>query len=106
EHGLMVWQDEGSAYDKRLRDHPAMEQQAAVSRPAQPDKLWTRLWGPPRERQPVVHEALLPQPIDLDAPKLDLLGLPLAIRKQIKGRPPGADLEQLGLFKRQTTKPK
>jgi hypothetical protein len=104
-HGLMVWQEVGSIYDKRIRDFAALEQ-TTVSPVAQPESLWTRLWGPAGERRPFVREWPSYRSFDLDNPKLERLALPPTIRQQIKGRPPGADIEQLGLLKKSTSGPR
>jgi hypothetical protein len=104
-HGLVVWQEEGSVYDKRIRDYAALEQ-GATSPAAQQEALWTRLWGPAGERRPFVREWPTGRSIDLDNPKLERLVLPPTIRQQIKGRPPGADVEQLGLLKKSVTGPR
>jgi hypothetical protein len=97
--GLLVWQGEGSVYDRRLgRD-------VAVLTAPQRAAAWARLGGRAWERQQQFDLALT-RTLDWDKPQLDALALPLKPPGPGEERP-GADLEALGLVKKpgKPTKP-
>jgi serine/threonine-protein kinase len=98
ERGLLVWQGETDAYDKRLwfqaaaADGPVPEQ-------AQPHAVWARLWGPAGDAQPVLD--LTPRgTFGLDRVQLDKLALPAPAR--LSQKPPGADLVLVGILKKKS----
>jgi hypothetical protein len=97
ERGLLVWQSEADAFDKRLwfraaADGPPPEQ-------AQPHALWARLWGPAGDAQPVLD--VTPRgTFGLDRVQLDRLALPAPSR--LSQKPPGADLVLVGIIKKKS----
>jgi hypothetical protein len=89
--GLLVWQGEGNAFDKRM-GREVQSLSGGVSRP-QPGLTWPRLFGSAWERQQI-FDVVATSTIDWGNPRLDRLAVP--------GKPPqpGADLEFLGLAKK------
>jgi hypothetical protein len=98
DRGLLVWQGQSNAYEKRL---PYFALPAAESIPAspQPHSIWTRLWGLGGDSQPALdlamaHTFAIDRPVDSQFNQLVLPPL-------FKAQPvPGADLAQLGLLKK------
>jgi serine/threonine-protein kinase len=95
--GLLVWQGDGDALDKRLHFGAAV-----ASAPEQPETpaAWTRLWGPMGVRRPVLD--LQPMRLfDADRWQLDRLAVrPRESSSTRDRKPPGADLAQLGIVKK------
>jgi serine/threonine-protein kinase len=93
--GLLVWQGEGNAFDKRL----ARDVQPKVS--GAPG--WAHLWGRTWERRQAL-DLPLKNTIDLGKPDFGRLALPAGLIKLQPGEekrpPPGADFELLGLTKK------
>jgi hypothetical protein len=95
--GVLVWQGEGNVFDKRLHSY-VVNGEGVPDRP-QAVAVWTRLWGPMGERQPITSLALS-NALKWEPLQLDRLQLP-----EIKAPPgsdnpkphPGADLTTLGL---------
>jgi len=88
-HGLLVWQSEGDAYDRRLYFGAA----PASALPAKPDpaEAWGRLWGTPGVRDP--RWLNLTRTLDGLCWPLERLTLPGGVTQ-------GADLDKLGLLKK------
>jgi hypothetical protein len=98
-HGRLIWQGDRNVYPKdgrlyvdRSGDPP--------SKPPQSHATWARLWGPRGDRQPLVMDLSGQPTLDPAHPKLTALDLPPAVRSKIKGTPPGADLEFLGIVRK------
>jgi serine/threonine-protein kinase len=92
-HGLLVWQSDGDAYDRRL--HFGAAAGAAPAR-AEPFDAWARLWGSNGVRGPG-HNVPLRATFDLKRWPLERLAVP-------GGR--GADLAELPLPKPPTRRPR
>jgi serine/threonine-protein kinase len=99
-HGLLVWQSDGDAFDKRLHFGAASMSQALPDK-AEGHTVWSRLWGTAGIRRPVLDLALT-QKFDNDRWQLERLAIP--VPRPSPGtppkRPPGADLTQLGILKK------
>jgi hypothetical protein len=103
--GTLVWQGEGNVLDKRLQTYVA-NGEAAPDRP-QAFALWSRLWGPMGELQPLTNLALT-NTLKWEPLQLDRLLLP-EIKPNPGGNPkphPGADLAALGLVAKPPKSPK
>jgi hypothetical protein len=94
--GLLLWQGDGNLFDKRLHFF-AMPTPAPLPDQRQPYAVWTRLWGSPGERQPLL-DLMLSARMDPNLVQLDCLSL-LAPGLPRLERPPGANLFQLGILK-------
>jgi hypothetical protein len=98
ERGLLVWQGEADACDKRMwfraasADGPPPEQ-------AQPHAVWARLWGPAGDAQ-LVLDVTPRGTFGLDRVQLDRLALPAPSR--LSQPPPGADLVLVGIIKKKS----
>jgi serine/threonine-protein kinase len=103
--GTLVWQGEGNVFDKRLLTY-VCNGEAAPDRP-QAFALWSRLWGPMGELQPLTNLALT------NTLKWEPLQLERLVLPEIKPAPggnqkphPGADLAALGLSAKPSKSPK
>ena len=96
-HGLVSWQPDGNAYDIHLgyamsRCEPEREIGLTAESCAQ-------ICGPLADRRAIQFDGAT-RDFKLGQPALERLNLPASVRAKIKGTPPGADLEQLGIGKR------
>jgi len=96
-HGLVVWQGEANAYDRRLQLLGSLAEAPAIG--AEPLATWKRLWGPAAERRTLTFELPATTPLELHRPQWECLALPSSAREKMRGPAPGADLVQLGLTK-------
>jgi eukaryotic-like serine/threonine-protein kinase len=103
--GLLIWQGEGNVFDKRLHAYVVIGE-GASDRP-QALAIWSRLWGPMGERQPITNLTLT-NALKWEALQLERLLLP-EIKGTLGGNPkphPGADLIALGLVAKSPKSPK
>ncbi len=100
--GVLVWQGDANAYDKRLPSYVAPATPAA-DQPRQGSGVWSRLWGASGDRAALTLD-LAPRAFDLDKLPFETLNLPAAVRAK-RAEPLGADLAQLRLL-RKPEKPK
>ena len=96
-HGLVSWQPDGNGYDKHLG--------YAISRSEREHEFpltteaCLQICGPLADRRGITFDSAT-RDFKLGQPALDRLTLPASVRAKIKGAPPGADFEQLGIGKR------
>jgi eukaryotic-like serine/threonine-protein kinase len=96
-HGLVSWQPDGNAYDKHMGY--AMSQCEREREFPLPAEACAQICGPLADRRGITFDGAI-RDFKLGQPALDGLSLPAAVRAKIKGTPPGADFEQLGIGKR------
>jgi hypothetical protein len=96
-HGLVSWQADGNAYDKQLGYWLASSDSGRET--TLPPETCERIWGPLADRRGQVYDGGV-RDFKLEQASLDRLSLPASVRSRIKGMPPGADFEQLGIGKR------
>jgi len=103
--GALVWQGEGNVFDKRLHAYVVIGG-GVLDRP-QAFAVWSRLWGPMGERQPITNLTLT-NALKWEPLQLERLLLP-EIKGTMGGNPkphPGADLGALGLVAKSPKSPK
>lgn len=96
--GLLVWQGEANAFDKRLHYRTAGIDKLPGK--PQPAEVWVQTWGSPGERNSQTVD--LPpdeRKLELDFPKLEALAFP-SLRARFKTVVPGSDLPQVAPIKR------
>jgi hypothetical protein len=99
--GLFIWQGQGNVYDQRRLHACAAPAEGPAA--AQPMRTWEQFWGSFGEQQ----ARLLDRPpgdrstFSVSNPQLRLLALPAQFPLKPGEVEPGADLDGLGLLKRQ-----
>lgn len=96
-HGLVSWQADGNAYDKQLGYWLTTSDSGRET--TLPPELCERIWGPLADRRGQIYDGGV-RDFKVEQAALDRLNLPAGVRSRIKGTPPGADFEQLGIGKR------
>jgi hypothetical protein len=96
-HGLLTWQGQGNAYDRRLR-YFALSSERRLPETPQSHSTWARLWGPQGDAQQVLE---VPRLRDFVAEQsvfaqLDRLAMPQSPAGQAA---PGADFSALRVTK-------
>jgi hypothetical protein len=96
-HGLVSWQPDGNAYDKQLGY--ALANREGARETVLSNQAAQTIWGPLTDRHSVNFD-IATHEFKIEQPAWDRLSLPNSVRAKIKGTPPGADFEQLGIGKR------